>query len=205
MRILLCCTVMLFFSCAAAFAANTPEQAIRGAQRAIDAKNADHFDQLVDTRRILDAAAALLLAEADKPDGLLPPILALMLSSVKDTEALARLRALIAQEAHIFVRYGVTSGNFAGKPDNSIRPGGMLAHLFSDASMGRKELRLAGPSATSGQGQAFLPVELKDHGNDNIYPLLLRLQWQSPDWRIVEIVNLPDIWRQVQNEAKAQR
>jgi hypothetical protein len=191
-------------SCAA-FAAGTPEQAVRDAQRAIDTNNADRFDQLVDTRHILDAASVLLLAEADKPNGCLPPMLALMLSSVKDSQALASLRALITQETHSFVRYGVLSGHFAGKPDRSVRPGGVLAPLFSDVSMGRKELRVAGPSAPIGQDRALLPVELKDYGNGNIYPLLLRLQWTSPDWRIMEIVNLPDIWSRIRAEAEAQR
>ena len=204
MRIFLYCIAVLFFSCTA-FAAHAPEQAVRDAQRAIDAKNADRFEQIVDVKRILDAATDLLLAEADKPDGQLPPILALMLSSVKNSQALAGLRSLITQETHAFVRYGVLSGNFAGTPDQSVRPGGMLAPLFGDASLGRKELRIAGPAAPGGQDRVLLPVELKDHGNDTVYPLLLRLQWQSPDWRMVEIVNLPDIWNQIQAEAKAQR
>jgi len=204
MRIFLYLILILSFSCTA-FAAGTPEQAVRDAQRAIDAKNADRFEQLVDVRHILDAATDMLLAEADKPNGLLPPMLALMFSSVKDSQALAGLRALIVRETHAFVRYGVLSGNFAGTPDHSVRPGGMLAPLFGDVSTGRKEMRIAGPSAPDGQNQALLPVELKDHGNDNSYPLLLRLQWLSPDWRIVEIVNLPDIWNQIMAEAKAQR
>ena len=205
----ICCLILLVsmlvsMSCAA-FAAGTPEQAVRDAQRAIDTKNAERFDQLVDARHILEAAAVLLLAEADKPNGRLPPLLALMLSSVKDSQALASLRALITQEIHNFVRYGVVSGHFAGRPDHSIRPGGMLAPLFNDVSMGRKELRVAGPPATIGQDRVLLPVELKDYGNGNTYPLLLRLQWTSPDWRIMEIVNLPDIWSQIQAEAEAQR
>ena len=204
MRIALCLIAVAAFSCTA-FAAHTPEQAVRDAQHAIDAKNADRFEQLVDIKRILDTATDLLLTEADKPNGRLPPILALMLSSVKDSQALASLRTLIAKETHVFVRYGVLSGNFAGTPDHSIRPGGMLAPLFSDVSLGRKELRIAGPSAPSGQDRAFLPVELKDCDNDTLYPLLLRLQWQPPDWRIVEIVNLPDIWDRIWTEAKAQR
>ena len=204
MRIFLCLVIILSFS-GAAFAAKPPEQAVRGAQYAIDAKNADRFEQLVDIRRILDAAMDLLLTEANKPGGQLPPLLALMLSSAKDSQTLAGLRALIAREAHIFVRYGVLSGNFAGKPDQSIRSGGILAPLFSSVSTGRKELRVAGPAARSGPEQAFLPVELKDHGNGNSYPLLLRLQWNASDWQIVEVVNLPDIWNQIQAEAEAQR
>jgi hypothetical protein len=204
MRGILCLILLLSVACTA-FAASTPEQAVRDAQRAIDAKDADRFDQLVDTKRILNAATLLLLAEAEKANGRLPPILALMLSSVKDSQALASLRALITQETHTFVRYGVLSGHFAGKPDPSVRPGGLLAPLFSNVSMGRKELRVAGPSAPTGQEEALLPVELKDGGNGNIYPLLLRLQWTSPDWRIMEIVNLPDIWNQIQAEAEAQR
>ena len=204
MRLFFCGILMLSFSCAA-FAAGDPEQAVRDAQSAIDAKNADRFEQLVDVGRILGTATDLLLAEADRPDGRLPPILAIMLSSVKDSQALAGLRTLITREIHIFVRYGILSGNFAGKPDQSVRPGGMLAPLFSNASLGRKELRIAGPSSPDGNDQVFLPVELKDCGNGNTYPLLLRLQRNSTDWRITEIVNLPDIWDAIQAEAKAQQ
>ncbi|MCL1985991.1 MAG: hypothetical protein FWG59_06045 [Betaproteobacteria bacterium] len=204
MRIFLC-LIMLLSSFCAAFAANTPEQAVRDAQRAIDTKNADRFEQLVDTKRIAGAATDLLLAEANKTDGQLPPMLALILSSVKDSQALTSLRNLITREIHSFVHYGVLSGNFSGKPDQSIRPDGILAPLFGDVSMGRKELHVAGPSAPNGQKQVLLPVALKDYGNGNIYPLLLRLQWDSPDWQIVEIANLLDIWNQIQAEAKAQQ
>ena len=203
MRGILCILLILSVTCTAS-AANAPEQAVRDAQHAIDAKDAVRFDQLVDTSRILNAATELLLAEASKPNGQLPPILALMLTSVRDSQALAVLRDLIARETHLFVRFGILSGHFAGKPDDSVSPGGMLALLFSNVSMGRKELRVAGPSAPDGQERVFLPVELKDHGNGNIYPLLLRLQWHSPDWRIVEIVNLTDIWNQIRAEAEAQ-
>jgi hypothetical protein len=200
MRSILCLVLLVSVACAA-FAAGAPEQAARNAQRAIDTKNAELFDQCVDVGRILNAAMDLLLAEADKPNGRLPPMLALMLSSVRDSQAQTALRTLIAREAHTFLRYGILSGNFAGKPDRSVRPEGLLAPLFSDVSMGRKELRVAGPSAPGGQEEVLLPVELKDHGNGNIYPLLLRLRRQPPDWRIAEIVNLPDIWNQVLAEA----
>jgi hypothetical protein len=204
MRSILCLLLILSIA-GTAFAASTPEQSVRNAQRAIDTKNADRFDQLVDFNRILNAATDLLLAEAAKPNGQLPPILALMLSSVKDSQALGSLRKLIAQETHAFLRYGIESGNFAGAPDQSVRPGGIFASLFGNVSMGRKELRVVGPSAPDGQERVFLPVELKDFGNGNIYPLLLRLQWHSPDWRIVKIVNLPDIWNQILAEAETQR
>ena len=199
-------SLLLIFSIAGtAFAASTPEQSVRNAQYAIDTKNADLFDQLVDFNRILIAATDLLLDEAAKPNGQLPPILALMLSSVKDSQALGSLRNLIVQETHAFIRYGILSGNFAGAPDQSVRPGGILASLFGNVSMARKELRIIGPSAPEGQERFLLPVELKDFGNGNTYPLLLRLQWSSPDWRIVEIVNLPDIWNQILAEAESQR
>ena len=204
MRRILCLLLILSLA-GTALAGSTPEQAVRNAQRAIDTKDADRLDQLIDVNRILSAATDLLLAEAAKPNGQLPPILALLLSSAKDSQALAGLRDLIAKEMHAFIRYGVLSGNFAGEPDQSVRPGGILASLLGNVSMGRKELRVAGPSAPDGQERVFLPVELKDYGNGNIYPLLLRLQWQAPDWRIVEIVNLPDIWTQILAEAETQR
>ena len=204
MRVFLC-LVLLVSIADAAFAAGAPEQTVRDAQRAIDTKNADLFEQLVDTKRILNAATDMLLAEANKPDGQLPPLPALIISSVKDSQALAALRDILAQEAHAFLRYGILSGNFAGTPDRSVRPGGILAPLLSDVSMGRKELRVAGPPAPDGQERVFLPVELKDHGNGNTYPLLLRLQRHPPDWRIVEVVNLPAIRHQVQAEAGARR
>ena len=204
MRSILCLLLILSLA-GTALAAIPPEQAVRNAQRAIDTKNADRFDQLVDIRRILNAATHLLLAEAAKPKPQLPPILALMLSSIKDNQALGSLRELIARETHAFIRYGILSGNFAGEPEQGVRPGGILASLFGNVSMGRKELRVAGPSAPDGQERVFLPVELQDYGNGNIYPLLLLLQWHSQDWRIVEIVNLPDIWSQIQTEAETQR
>ena len=201
----ICCLLLLLSISCTAFAASTPEQSVGDAQRALNTKSADRFDQLVDTRHILDAAADLLLTEVDKPNGRLPPMLALMLSSVKDSQALASFRTLITQEMHNFVRYGIVSGHFAGKPDHSVHPGGVLAPLFSGVSLGRKEMLVAGPSAPIGKDRVLLPVELKDYGNGNTYPLLLRLQWTSPDWRIMEIVNLPDIWSRILAEAETQK
>ena len=203
MRGVLCLVLFASLACTA-FAADDPEHAVRDAQHAIDTKNANLFEQRVDAERILNAATDMLMAEADKPNGNLPPMLTLMLSSVKDGQARAMLQTLIMREAHAFLRYAILSGHFAGKPDHSVRPGGMLAPLFGDVSMGRKELRVTGPAAPDERESVLVPAELKDYGNNNIYPLLLRLRRQ-PDWRIAEIVNLPDVWNQVLAEADAQR
>jgi hypothetical protein len=191
---------------------HSPEGIIGEVQRAVDAKDAARFEQLVDVRGVADRAVGALLEEAAKsPEGttILPPLPALMLSSLKDSpRALSELRALLARETENFVRYGVRSGYFAGRADANVRPEGLQALLFSDVSPGRKQLSPAGPAlpagpaGPAGKDAALLPAELRDHGTGNGYPLLLRLQRTESGWRVAELVNMLALWERIQAEMR---
>ncbi len=200
--------LVFFLLCASgvrAASSSAPESTVREIQAAIDAKDSARFERLVDMRGIAGRAVDMLLEDAARPEGgSLPPLLALMLSQVRSSpQATAALRGLLEDECGAFVRYGVASGHFAGRPDKSVRPGGMLSPLFAEASLGRKELAVAGPAAAAGGGAFLLPALLRDHGNGNSYPLLLRLEGAPQERRVTEIVNLPDLWAQIAAEAQA--
>lgn len=200
--------LLVLLACPAVAAqTGTPEHCLREVQNALDSKNLERFERLVDMRAMTNKAVDTLLEDAAQPDTDLPPLLALVLSSAqKSPQATATLRDLLVQETEAFVRYGVRSGHFAGKPDQGVlRSGGMLAPLFSDVSPGRKELSASGPASYDEDGQALLPATLRDEGNGNSYPLLLRMQRTPSGRRITEIVNLRELWELLLHEARQRR
>ena len=131
----------------------------------------------------------------------LPPALAMILASVgKSEQATELLRSTLSKEAGEFVRYGVRSGAYAGKSRQAEPPSGLLAPLFSDASMGRKEIQQVGrPVAES--GAVYVPFTLKDHGNGNSYPVEAWLRQQDGDWKVIGLRNVRTLVRLIREES----
>ena len=185
-------------------AAQNPQQSIREVQAAIDSKDGARFERLVDSEALALDAVKFFLEAAAEPEGqkLISPFLALMLSSLDSSEA----RRLIANELRAFVLFGVESGYFAGKPDQNspAYKGSLLAPLFTLASTGRKLLRSSGPPAALNAEEVLLPVNLEDAEDPVVYPLLLRMRRGGEDWRVVQIVNMRDLWQLALDSAQKQ-
>ena len=178
----------------------TPEQVVRNLQKAVDKGDVALLDASADVEGVLGQAVDVFFKDIQKPEAQtsLPPALAMMLSSVASSEA---LRALLQREGASFVRYGVRSGHFGGQPRESEGLSGMLAPLFAEASLGRKEIRRISPMGGK-DGVAVVAFEVLDHGNGQSYPVQAELRRAEGRWRITGLANMPDLLRQVREEGK---
>ncbi len=76
----------------------------------------------------------------------------------------------------------------------------MLAPLFGDVSLGRKELRDIRRAVPDGRDMRIAFTVL-DHGNGNVYPVMARLSPMDTDWRIVAVTNMRTLVHQILQEA----
>lgn len=200
--LLLCC-LWLWTGSAHAAQAQGPEQAVLGLQRALNTSDAALLDRWADVDGVIGQAVDVFLEDARTPEGqaLLPPMLAVVLSSVDSSpQAKALVRSTLQKEAGEFVRYGVRSGKFAGKPKEASPPSGMLAPLFADASLGRKEIRTIG-EAVSEKGGYYVPFTLMDYGNGNTYTVEATVRKSGEQWRITGIRNIRALMDRIRQEA----
>lgn len=188
---------------AAQGAPQPPEQAVHGLRQALNASDAALLDRWADVDGVLGQAVDVFLEDARTPEGqaMLPPMLAVVLSSVDSSpQARALVRGTLQKEAGEFVRYGVRSGKFAGKPREAAPPSGMLAPLFADASLGRKEIRAIGKAMPEKDGY-YVPFDLLDHGNGNTYIVEASVRKNGDQWRIVGIRNIRALMDRIRQEA----
>lgn len=178
--------------------AQNPTRCLDSIGRAIDAADSAAFARLVDVDGLVEQALSLFLQELARPENAaqLPPMLALLLSGAGEG-----VRALLRNEARAFVLNGVSSGVFAGRQPRGGGQG-LLAPLFADASLGRKELRADGPARRQ-NGDWLLPFVLHDHGNGQDYPVLGRFSATASGLRLTGIDNLPELMERIRREAQA--
>lgn len=180
----------------------TPEQTVRNVQKALDTADAALLDQSAHVESVVGQAVDVFLRDLQSPEAQasLPPVLALLLGPLSASEtAKDTIRSTLQREASEFIRYGVRSGNFAGKARETTPPAGLLAPLFADASLGRKELRNIGIATRQGD-VALVSFSVLDHGNGNTYPVQAELHRQGGRWRIVGLANMPALIKQVREE-----
>lgn len=212
--IILCCLLgasALCFTIGAANAASekvsgaqSPAQALDAVQHALDTGDVALFEQHVDMDAIVGAAVDFFLADAQSPEGKarLSPVVAMVISSVSSSEdAQQGLRSLIGREARNFIVYGVQSGNFAGQSRANVPPpDGLLAPLFADASLGRKEIQRKTAPLADGK-DALISFSVHDYGNGRSYPVTGRMRMVNAQWRLVQVENLPDLADQLRRES----
>ena len=110
-----------------------------------------------------------------------------------------QIKNLLVQETGTFVRSGIESGFFAGKPA-AAKPKGLLAPLFGDVSTGRKELKPRGASRKS-KNAAVLPVTIHDYGNGRDYKVDLGMISNGKSWKVNRIANMDTLLARLQKEA----
>lgn len=197
---LLLCGVLLAPAHAAELA---PEQVVRNLQKALDNADTALLNQCADVEAVIGQAVDVFLRDIQSADAQasLPPLLAMIISPISSSESAKNaIRSTLQKEAAEFVRYGVRSGNFAGKPRETTPPAGLLAPAFVDASLGRKEVRDMGPTTRQGD-VAVIPFTVLDHGNGHSYPVQAELRRMDGQWRIVGLANMPALVKQVRAEA----
>ncbi|WP_300686878.1 hypothetical protein [uncultured Bilophila sp.] len=184
-------------------APQTPEAVLTQIQRSIDEADLPSFERHVDVDALLDQSASALIASLQRAGKVntsgLPPMLALMVASVQDPSMAKQIKNLLVQETGTFVRSGIESGFFAGKPA-AAKPKGLLAPLFGDVSTGRKELKPRGASRKS-KNAAVLPVTIHDYGNGRDYKGDLGMISNGKSWKVNRIANMDTLLARLQKEA----
>lgn len=184
-------------------AQESPAKAVENVQSALDTGDITLFEQHVDMDALVRGGVEYFLDDAKNGDGSqLPPVLAMIMSTVGQTETgKMSLHSLVVSEARNFVVYGVQSGNFAGSNLGNVPPPeGLLAPLFAEASLGRKEIRQARAPKMRGS-DCLISFVVYDYGNGRSYPVTGLWQVVKGHWRMVKVENFPALIAQIRREA----
>lgn len=186
-------SLLFLFMAAPAFAASTPHATLMELGEATENADADKFARAADIDAIiLDCLNRLppLLQSANAGS-----LLGTTLSALNGPGG-KYARDIIKNEARAFVLNGVASGAFGGKKTGAPSRGGMLAPLFANASMGKKEIRGVGEGRGDGDDW-LLPFSVHDYGADADYAIVGRFSPTSEGYRLTRVENLEDLVGQI--------
>lgn len=190
---------------AATAAADAPGRCLAEVGRAIDSADVAAFERQVDVDGILEQALALVVRDMERPGSAdrFPPLPALVLSRAGARDGAGEaVRGLLKNEARAFILNGVASGAFAGRAPQG-GGSGLLAPLFADASLGRKEIRRIGAATPDGEGW-LLPFVVHDAGNGRDYAVLGRFSPTENGCRLTSVENLEELFERLRRESMAQ-
>ena len=184
--------------------AGAPARCLAETAKAIDNADVAAFERQVDVDAILEQAMGLLMQVMAQPETAdrMPPLLALVFSQAAGDGG-AAVRSLLKNEARAFVLNGVASGAFAGRTPTGKAAGGLLAPLFADASLGRKEIRETGAPVSDGEGW-IMPFVVHDAGNGQDYAVTGRFSPTENGCRLTSVENLGELFERIRREGMAQ-
>lgn len=186
-------------------AKDSPEDTVVHMNRAVREANGEEFLKYVDLDAILDSTLTAFLEEANKPENAsrLPPMLALVVAQASEDGLKGQtVRQLLRGEARAFVLSGINSGAFAGKTPDKTQFTGLLAPLFANASMGKKEIHDIGEAVEDGDAM-LVPFTVHDYGNDQDYLVVGRFSPTSDGWRMTGFGNSDKLMNQIRDESEA--
>ena len=189
--------LMAFLYPLQAQAVNEARESLAQIQAAIDNADSAAFEKLVDLDGIIENALDVFIAKMRDPEfaGRIPPILALALVQPAGRD---KIKGLLASAGREFVLYGVGSGAFAGKKTGQAQGGGMLAPLFAQASLGRKEITDIGDPVRDGDSW-LVPFTVRDDGNGNAYPVVGEIMVDNG--KLANIKNMDQLFDRIAREA----
>lgn len=175
-----------------------PVESVREINSALVASDVNAFQNLVDMDALLDQALDVFLAELRNPENAqhFPPMLTLMLSQAANQ---TNIRQLLLGETKAFVLNGIASGAFGGKPQTPAQQQGILAPLFANASLGRKEITAIGNPVADGNDW-LMPMTIHDYGSGGDYPIIGRFVEEGVVSRLKGVENLQQIYTQIRKE-----
>lgn len=171
--------------------------------RAIDAADVEMFTELVDMDAVLNNALDVFVQEVSRPENAkrLPPMLAMILPQLQAGGA-SPLKDLLLGEAKNFVLEGIASGAFAGRKPDLSKNSGLMAPLFAQASMGRKEIRDIGNPVKTSTGW-LVPFVIYDHDNEYEYPIRALLEQKEGALKLTRLENMRQLIYQIGEESAA--
>ncbi len=194
-KLLLAFLLLVLFSGPAAAA--PPDDCLSQISQAIENADAVAFEQAIDLDAIIDNSLKHFTGKTDASK--YGPVLPMLLAQL-NTQGGQAIKSMRTPEAKALVRTGVRSGAFAGRPASGAPSQGVLAPLFANASMGRKEIRGAGEPAADAGGW-LMPFSLHDYGNDSDYIIVGRFVPAESGAKLAAIENLEQLFEQIQKEA----
>lgn len=104
------------------------------------------------------------------------------------------LRALLAAEAREYIRHGIVSGAFAGKPRPDVPAyGGLFPEAFRGGDNDRVTFGNATTTRITGD-TAHVKTSLTRGRNARVYPLELVVRKREGIWRIEEVSNAAELF-----------
>ena len=170
-----------------------PAGAIQALQSAITTRDVALMERHINLDKVIGSAVDAVLADSNaiKQAEQTSPAVALVLAGMGSDERVKTVaRHLLNTEMKQFVRYGVSSGTFAGTAKAGPHPG---AGLFSSLLRGGAGDKKSFGSATvrnQTADTAQVTTSLADATSGETYPLDLALQKQDGVWRVTEITNI---------------
>ncbi len=184
----------------------TPRNSLLKIQYAIDSHNFELFEEYVDINRLLNQGVEYFFCSLNtiKDTSKLPPLLYLLVNTIQVPQYAAQVRSLFISELNVFIKYGVSSGLFAGH-EILDKPTGLLAPFISKISLGRKELLFSNSEKALAKiykqkGDIAVPIQIKDYGNGRQYSVLLGMSFCNGMWKVTTIKNLPELCKKFEEE-----
>ncbi|MDR3074382.1 MAG: hypothetical protein LBV01_06655 [Deltaproteobacteria bacterium] len=163
-------------------------------QAAIDACDMARVAACLDVDAVVDKGVkAAMKDEAAMREANKFPAVALALALGASSGSTEVLCGLFSSEVKEYVRHGVVSGAFAGKPrEGASVYGGMFGKVFRG---GDKDRRVFGPATVKSRSGATarIATSLAEGRKARVYPLELVARREKGVWRIVEVANIAEL------------
>ncbi|AGC49504.1 hypothetical protein K9U34_02395 [Lawsonia intracellularis] len=184
----------------------TPRNSLLKIQYAIDSHNFELFEEYVDINGLLNQGVEYFFCSLTtvKDTSKLPSLLYLLANTIQVPQYAAQVRSLFISELYLFIKYGISSGLFAGH-ELLDEPTGLLTPYISKISLGRKELLFSNSEKVLAKmykqkRDIVVPIQIKDYGNGRQYPVLLGMSFCNGMWKVTTIKNLPELCKKFEEE-----
>ena len=203
------CQILLFVFCLILVSpqpakASDAKSCVLEIGEAIEQADTDRFTQLVDVDGVLGHVLDAFLQWAKKPDIAkeMPPMLAIALMQAEQNASAGKMiRSLLLTESRAFLLDGIASGAFAGKKKPHTAQG-ILAPLFANASLGRKEITHVG-EAEDLEGGWLVPFSVRDWDNGQVYPINGFVERVQGECQLTNILNVQELFERIEEEARS--
>lgn len=184
-----CC--LASFHHGAALAAGGAEISVAMVQQGIDTRDLELVGRYLDVDGVVGKAVETVMDDPEVMRVLektsFPIATILALGNAEQTALV--LRNFLTSEVKEYIRHGVVSGAFAGKPvEGASTYQGVFAKAFRGGEKNRVVFRDAAVKK-KGKTAAIVSCTLESGKNGRVFPLELRVEPYEKSWRIVELHN----------------
>lgn len=171
-----------------------PAQSVAMLQQGIDTNDMVLVEKYLDIDTVIEKGVESVVVDENvlREAAKYPAInMALALGPATGNEI---LRSILGAEAREYVRHGVTSGAFAGKPAaDAPAYRGLFGKAFKGGDKDKRTFGKASVTKTAGD-TAYVKTSLTGGRKKKTYPLDLVVRKQKGLWRITEISNVAELF-----------